>query len=139
MMIGSETLAHTEFNYFDERKVLMGNNDDWFYYPSYENYSPNGMPDFDQRADNNWKDPMTNGYAFCGPTSVSNILWYIDSMYSDSNGTPGDGKDNFLMVKDFKAPSDPNPGPFSDDHNFNNVNDLDSIWDLDKDLFPSFF
>ena len=108
--------------------------DDWFYYPSCSNYAPCGMPDFDQKQDN-WKDPVYNGWTFCGALSVANILWYIDSFYADSMGHPGDGQDMFPVVLDYHAQSEPHPGPHIDDHNSNNVNDVLSPWDQEESLF----
>ena len=107
---------------------------DWFYYPSYENYAPSGMPDFDQKQ-NNWKDPVNNGWTFCGAVSVANIFWYIDSFYSNSDGYPGDNEDFFPLVLDYNAQGDSIPGPNNDDHNFNNVNDLTSMWDHEYEIF----
>ena len=101
--------------------------DDWYYLPSYPNYSPNGLPDFDQRQDN-WKNRV-GIWTLCGPTALADILWWFDSKYSDQNGTPGDGIDNFPLVRDYNALGVTNPGPHSDDHNFNNVNDLQTPWD----------
>jgi hypothetical protein len=102
--------------------------DDWFYYSDLPNYAPNGMPDFDQKQ-NNWRDPINNGWTFCGAVSVSNILWYLDSFFSDSSGIPGDGDDIFPLVLDYHGQGESNPGPSTDDHNINNVNDLTSNWD----------
>ncbi len=109
-------------------------NNDWFFYPGCLDYSPKGMPDFDQKQ-NNWKDPVYNGWSFCGAVSVSNIFWYIDSFYSQFSGSPGDGLDVFPMVLNYYASGEPNPGPFTDDHNGNNVNDLASSWDQMKSQF----
>jgi len=106
-------------------------NDGWVYYQSYENYAPSGMPDFDQRQ-NNWP-------GFCGPTSMTNALWYIDSMFSNQSGYPGDGIDDFPLVIDYNAVGEANPGPFTDDHNFNNVNDLNSIWDPNNQIYGNEF
>ena len=109
-------------------------NNDWYWYPSLNNYAPNGMPDFDQRQDN-WKDPIYHSYSFCGPTAIANIFWYLDSKFSNTTGIPGDGNDLFPLVQDYNALSEPNPGPFSDDHNFNNVDDLMSSWDQNENKF----
>jgi hypothetical protein len=76
--------------------------DEWYYYPQLQNYAPQGMPDFDQKQ-NNWKDPVYDGWTFCGAVSVSNIFWYLDSYYSDSIGVPGDGYDIFPIVLDYHA------------------------------------
>ena len=115
-----------------EKKVSHNNN--WIYYPSYNNYAPNGIPDFDQRQDN-WKDPTYQSYSFCGPTSVGNVFWYLDSVSSDPIGIPGDGIDIYQIVQDYNAIGEPTPGPLTDDHNFNNVNDLASPWDQGNELY----
>ena len=87
----------------------------WYYKPPYPNYAPSGMPDFDQNQDK-WR-------AYCGPTAVANCFWWFDSKYADPKGSPGDGKDTFRLVVDYGA-KPPVPGPNTDDHNFNNVDDL---------------
>ena len=88
----------------------------WYNYSPLPNYAPSGMPDFDQKQ-NNWRDH--EGYlTFCGPVALANVLWYIDSMYSDYNGTPGDGKDECYIVRDYFAPGELNPGPNTDDSSF---------------------
>ena len=99
----------------------QNNETGWYYLPSYSNYAPNGLPDFDQRGQNDWKSRIII-WSYCAPTSLADIFWWFDSKNSDLNGTPGDGKDDFPLVRDYNAPGVPNPGPYSDDHNFNNVN-----------------
>jgi hypothetical protein len=110
----------------------MGKNivDNWYYLPSYPNYAPSGLPDFDARAQFDWKSGFE--WSHCAPTSFADILWWFDSKHENQDGTPGDGVDDYPLVPDFKAPSSPNPGPNSDDHNFNNVNDLETPWKEDK-------
>jgi len=105
--------------------------DDWYYLPSYSNYCPNGLPDFDQRQDDTWKSDLT--WSFCGPTALADIIWWFDSKHSDSNGKPGDGFDNYSLVKNYNPPGEPNPGPNFDDHNFNNINDLLTSWNSSPD------
>jgi len=51
-------------------------------------------------------------WSYCGPVAVANCFWWFDSKYSTSTGTPGDGEDNFDLVKDYGA---------GDDHSKNNV------------------
>ncbi len=104
-----------------------------FMYPSYPNYAPSGMPDIDQKQEG-WIDPVYDSWSFCGPTALANILWYLDSIYSNS-GLPGDGQDNFPLVSDFQPPNTPDPGPYTDDHNYNNVNDLVTPWDQPRNIF----
>lgn len=117
-----------------QKNIIINSTNDWYYYPELQNYAPSGMPDFDQKQ-NNWKDPVYNGWAFCGPVSVANILWYIDSCYSNSDGYPGDNEDIFPLVLNYNAQGTTIPGSEKDDHNFNNVNDLTSIWDHENGIF----
>jgi len=51
-------------------------------------------------------------WSFCGPVAVANCFWWFDSKYATPTGTPGDGEDNFDLVKDYGA---------GDDHSKNNV------------------
>jgi len=119
--------------------------DGWYYLPAFPNYAPKGLPDFDQRQDH-WMSEtgiwffLRGVWSFCAPTSLSDILWWFDSKHEDPQGVPGDGKDDYPLVRDYHAPGTPDPGPFSDDHNFNNVNDPLSSWNLgqgQKELIES--
>jgi hypothetical protein len=107
--------------------------DGWYYLAAYPNYAPQGLPDFDQRQDR-WKANQgiwrfVGGlWSFCGPSSLADIFWWFDSKHEDSNGYPGDGNSSYPLVGDLQAPGTPTPGPFSDDHNFNNVNDALTPW-----------
>jgi hypothetical protein len=104
--------------------------DDWYYLPGYPNYCPNGLPDFHQRQQNDWKG--NNGWSHCATTAVADILWWFDSKHENPEGAPGDGRDDYPLVKDYHAPGNPDPGPLSDDHNFNNVNDGGTPWHGDN-------
>jgi hypothetical protein len=112
-------------------------NDGWYYLPAYPNYSPRGLPDFDQKQDN-WKAHkgiyrLIGGlWNFCAPASLADIFWWFDSKHEDPHGFPGDGLDSYPLVRDFNAPGPPTPGPSTDDHNFNNVNDLQTRWRLGR-------
>lgn len=105
--------------------------DGWYFLPSYNNYAPSGLPDFDQRQHISWK----RGYiwSFCGPVALANILWWFDSKHEDEQGIPGDGNDDYPLVRNHNVHSTPLPGPQYDDHNFNNVNDATTPWDKDPD------
>ncbi|MBS3749097.1 MAG: hypothetical protein KGY65_03530 [Candidatus Thermoplasmatota archaeon] len=98
----------------------------WYFLPSYQNYAPSGLPDFDQRQNSTWKRGFI--WSFCGPVALANIFWWFDSKYEDEHGFPGDGKDDYPLVSNYNTYSDPLPGPAYDDHNFNNVNDLSTAW-----------
>ncbi len=107
--------------------------DGWYFLPAYPNYAPQGLPDFDQKQDN-WKARqgkwlLIGGlWSFCAPTSLAEIFWWFDSKHEDPLGYPGDGNDTYPLVSNYNAPGSPTPGPQSDDHNFNNVNDLETRW-----------
>jgi hypothetical protein len=104
----------------------LENMEDWYFLPGYPNYSPSGMPDFDQRQDATWRTNFS--WSFCGPAALADILWWFDSKNSDPEGFVGDGVDKYALVHNFNPPGKPDPGPFFDDHNFNNVNDIDTSW-----------
>ncbi len=102
--------------------VLADTDEGWCFLPAYPNYAPQGLPDFDQRAQHDWKS-MIFVWSLCAPTSLADILWYFDSKHADPSGVPGDGADTYPLVTDFQPPCSPVPGPYSDDHCFTNVND----------------
>jgi hypothetical protein len=105
-----------------ETENIALNSDGWYYLPTYPNYAPCGMPDFDEEQQESWL--REDGWPlFCGAAAVANVFWWFDSKHEDTNGYPGDGIDSYPLVKDYNAPIPPNPGPYSDDHNFNNAND----------------
>lgn len=97
-------------------------NDEWYYLPAYQNYSPNGLPDFSQLQQADWRD-WKGRVNLCGAVSLADIFWWFDSKHENQNGFPGDDNDTYPLVQDYHAIGTPNPGPNSDDHNFNNVND----------------
>ena len=105
---------------------VTNHQNEWYFLPNYTNYAPQGMPDFDQRQDQTWRTSFS--WSFCGPTALANIFWWFDSKHEDSLGYPGDGIDSYPLVSNYNPPGLPLPGPFSDDHNFNNVNDLSTSW-----------
>lgn len=105
---------------------VTNHQNEWYYLSNYTNYAPQGMPDFDQKQDQTWKTSFS--WSFCGPTALANIFWWFDSKHEDSLGYPGDGKDSYPLVSNYNPPGQPFPGPFIDDHNFNNVNDLATSW-----------
>jgi hypothetical protein len=99
---------------------------DWYYLPAYPNYAPNGLPDFSQLQQEDWRE---SGHAsLCGAVCLANIFWWFDSKHEDPNGKPGDGVDTYPLVKDYHAPGTPESGSYSDDHSFNNVNDNQTAW-----------
>lgn len=112
-------------------------NDEWYFLPAYSNYAPRGIPDFDQQQDN-WKARqgiwrfIGGLWSFCGPTALANVFWWFDSKHENPNGYPGDGINIYPLVINYNAPGFPAPGPWVDDHNFNNVNDLNTSWNNGK-------
>ena len=118
-------------------KTETSKDNGWYYLPAYPNYAPQGLPDFDQKQDN-WKAHkgiyrLIGGlWNFCAPSSLADIFWWFDSKHENSSGYPGDGVDSYPLVRDLKAPGIPTPGPNTDDHNFNNVNDLETRWRLGR-------
>jgi hypothetical protein len=54
----------------------------WEVFEGLSDYAPNGVPDFDQRQDEDW---FWFGHMnYCGACSAANILWYLDSRHGDS-------------------------------------------------------
>jgi len=121
---------------------------DWYFKPpdhpepESADYAPSGMPDFDQKQDN-WK--KEGNYTFCGPVAVANCFWWFDSKYQIPKGTPGDGVDNFPLVRDYlDSLTWPLPGwnlnlsPASsdtqDDHRYDNLNHDSTLWPSTVDL-----
>lgn len=104
--------------------------DEWYNALCYHNYAPKGIPDFSQKQDSNWKE--NQGWLICAAVALADVFWWIDSKYSNQSGEPGDGIDEYKLVRDYHPPFPFNPGPNSDDHNFDNVNDNDTKWDRNK-------
>jgi hypothetical protein len=121
MLIGAGLNISQVTSVTDEKTSLQSMADDWYYLPGFPNYSPSGLPDFYQK--DQWDWTYRGRWTFCGPTALANIIWWFDSKLSNPDGTPGDGQDSCMLVQDFHAPGTPDPGPNSDDHNINNVND----------------
>ena len=118
----------TDDNIEKQLKTSVNNLDDWYYLPAYPNYAPSGLPDFSQLQQDDWKD-WKGDINFCGAVSLVDILWWFDSQHeNNTNGYPGDGNNSYPLVGDYHAPGTPNPGPYSDDHNYNNVNDKQTPW-----------
>ncbi|MDH4035842.1 MAG: dockerin type I repeat-containing protein, partial [candidate division Zixibacteria bacterium] len=93
-----------------------------YYKPAYEDYAPNGVPDFDQKQDA-WIYQPSGAWSYCGPVALANCLWWFDSkfepapldprpFYPDPGHVQNDG---YNLVYPF--------GPASgwDDHDTNNV------------------
>ncbi|MCJ7430885.1 hypothetical protein MUO83_06710 [Candidatus Bathyarchaeota archaeon] len=91
----------------------------WYIKPPHPDYAPSGMPDFDQKQDR-W-GPGVDIYTWCGPVSVANSLWWLDSEYESLNFPqavpPPIISDHFPLVTSY------NPGVW-DDHDQQNVDPL---------------
>ena len=90
----------------------------WYVKPSYPDYAPSGMPDFDERQDN-WGPNVAQGYyTWCVPTAVADSLWWLDSKYESLTFAhpvpPPTISDHFNLV------NSSNPGVW-DDHDPNNT------------------
>jgi len=86
-----------------------------------------GLPDFSQIQQEDWKNYNGNS-SFCGAVSLANIFWWFDSRHADCYGTPGDGKDTYSLIQRYHKKTNMDPGPNTDDHNYNNVNDVSTPW-----------
>jgi hypothetical protein len=82
--------------------------------PSFTDYAPSGMPDFDEKQDA-W-GPGAGIYTWCGPVAAANSLWWLDSEYESllnpNPVAPPTNSDRFALVPAF--------GPW-DDHDPRNV------------------
>ncbi len=72
----------------------------WHWKDPYEDYAPNGMVDIDQRQDA-WIKYDTEQWSFCGPCAVANCFKWFDSKYNVPPGAPGDGMDQFPLVRQY--------------------------------------
>lgn len=84
-----------------------------YYKAPYPDYSPNGMPDFDQKQ-SNWIAPSTGSYSHCGPVALANCFWWFDSKFETNTIPPPAVIDNYPLVTSFG-------GLPWDDHDANNV------------------
>jgi uncharacterized repeat protein (TIGR01451 family) len=87
----------------------------------YLDYTPSGLPDFDQKQDN-WKNILTQQWSFCGPAAAANSLWWFDSKFEPRPITPTTPSDNYPLVKSYAM-------GVLDDHNPGNV-DGPQAWPL---------
>jgi uncharacterized repeat protein (TIGR01451 family) len=84
-------------------------------------YAPNGVPDFDQKQDN-WVNPLSARWSFCGPVAAANSLWWFDSKFEPSPITPTTSNDNYPLVQSY------DPAGAWDDHDPLNVDDPATAW-----------
>ena len=104
---------------------LTGEPASQYWKPSYDDYAPSGMPDFDQKQDN-WTKVQTGQFTFCGSVAVANCFWWFDSKYNVPPGPAGDGMDQFPLVRDYLDQNPPLVG--FDDHDPWNVNHINTPW-----------
>ncbi|HWR81959.1 MAG TPA: right-handed parallel beta-helix repeat-containing protein [Candidatus Deferrimicrobium sp.] len=95
-----------------------------FYKAGYVDFSPNGMPDFDQKQDQ-WTSPFNGMWSWCGPVALADCIWWFDSKFEPSpidprpfypgpgNPAPNDG---YPLVQYIGMPP-----PVWDDHDTNNA------------------
>jgi hypothetical protein len=98
----------------------------WYWKPPYEDYAPNGMPDIDQKQDM-WIKYDTDQWSFCGPCAVANCFKWFDSKYNVPPGFPGDGMDQFPLVRQYIDALGGMVGPY-DDHDPWNVDHPATSW-----------
>ena len=80
----------------------------WFWKAGYNDYCPEGMPDFDQKQ-GGWTNPMGD-WSHCGPVAALNSLWWFDSRYETSLDGPFDAvADNFPLLFQWVGLDDHNP------------------------------
>ena len=65
-------------------------------------YAPNGVPDFDFRQDN-WKNPRSGNWSYCGPLALADCLWWFDSKLEPKPVVPPAINDNYPLVRSFSA------------------------------------
>jgi hypothetical protein len=116
-------VGHQSTRFTDKTPYSDSSSDKWYNLSGFTNYAPNGLPDFNQTQEESWEG--WNGKPnLCGAVSLADILWWFDSKNEkNKNDHPGDGNDTYPLVQDYHATGTPIPGPHSDDHNYNNVND----------------
>ncbi|MGD8244836.1 MAG: VWA domain-containing protein, partial [Anaerolineae bacterium] len=95
----------------------------------WEDYAPNGMPDFDQRQ-HQWDYPPGSGqYTYCGPLALANCLWWFDSKLEAQPVTPPAINDTYPLLQSNVYPL------IWDDHDPDNLRGFveDLAWRMDTD------
>ena len=90
------------------------------WWEGFEDYAPNGIPDFDEKQDN-WVGPPFGNWTFCGPIAAANSLWWFDSKFEPNPIPPPTINDSYPLVQSY------NPGGW-DDHDPLNVDDPNTPW-----------
>jgi hypothetical protein len=82
-----------------------------YYKPSYPDYAPSGMPDFDEKQ--NALTTKAGQYTWCVPVAVADSLWWLDSKYESINFTnpvpPPAKSDHFNLVTNYSNWDDHDP------------------------------
>jgi len=85
-----------------------------YYKPTYVDYAPAGMPDFDQKQDA-WTCLSTGAWSHCGPVALGNCFWWFDSKFETSGTPPPAVADNYALVQNYTGVAG------VDDHDTSNV------------------
>ena len=102
--IGEAYLADIQHNNIPIDQVINGyvTQTTLYFKPSYADYAPSGVPDFDQKqwGARNWTNPFppVNTWSYCGPVAVANSLWWLDSEYEPNPIPPPTINDGFPLV-----------------------------------------
>jgi hypothetical protein len=120
-------IQYSEMLLVPSKKFLVTVPESLYWKASYEDYAPSGMPDIDQKQDN-WMKAGTGSYTFCGPVAVANCFKWFDSKYNVPPGAPGDGMDQFPLVRDYLDNLAPFIPPARDDHDPWNVDHAGTPW-----------
>ncbi|MCD6344212.1 MAG: hypothetical protein J7M17_01215, partial [Anaerolineae bacterium] len=93
----------------------------WGVWQPWQDYAPNGMPDFDQKQ-GGWQSMFTPQWTFCGPVAAANSLWWFDSKFEPNPISPLPYNDNYPLVQTY------DPSGAWDDHDPLNVDDTATPW-----------
>jgi uncharacterized repeat protein (TIGR01451 family) len=71
---------------------------DPYWKESWDDYTPSGLPDFDQKQDA-WGNGLQ--WTYCGPVAAANSLWWYDSKFEAEprEPLPEPGKDGYPLVQ----------------------------------------
>jgi len=73
-----------------------------YWKPSFKDYAPSGVPDFDQKQWGTymWQDKF-HAWSHCGPVAVANSLWWLDSEFEPHPVVPPTMNDGFPLVQTY--------------------------------------
>jgi hypothetical protein len=86
-----------------------------YYKSRYLDYTPQGMPDFDQKQ-LTWQLPTGMQWSHDGPAALANCLWWFDSKFETVLTPPPAINDHYPLVRSYATMP-----PLWDDHDPNNV------------------